>query len=404
MGHLGSGAGGSIPARAGSRRRPAARRTSRRVHPRASGEQDLIQPPMALIPGPSPRERGAGGHQLRFEVLDGSIPAQARNRSSGSGPASPATIPTHPRAQPRGTGRRAGWRPARHTDPGRTRTPAARPVPYESHTRHPITALSTPHHQGKQPERHPAPHTHHTAPRLRTPPAPGTTRTPTDTTRPAGSGRPGKASTNGQEGTRKDAATAQALARQARALSPTTRPGAESSRSCTPRQQEHQPTPHVPHAIYAYRIQNPGAMQKTHHPLPQHHPRAGSSASSRTSRQQSRVHPRERREQRVQGATAEALLGPSLHEREQLTASWTDTGTSGPSPHARRAGVVREEDPAGAGTIPTRTGNSPTAWPATSAAWGHPSGRGEQDPHHRLQGGRSGTIPAGVGSSDFHGT
>ena len=85
-----------IPARAGNASRATRRRASRPVHPRASGERNLLPACAGGWDGSSPRERGTpppvaqGLTPLRF------IPARAGNAETNAG-RNPA-VPVHPRA------------------------------------------------------------------------------------------------------------------------------------------------------------------------------------------------------------------------------------------------------------------------------------------------------------------
>ncbi len=370
------------------RKRGAARTTTpppwaSRVHPRASEEPVPKPATFTAAESPSPRKQGTDRRPHHRAALDPSIPTRAGNRSSGSGPASPATIPTHPRAQPRGTGRSRGERGAwLDGDPPATQTPAGQkpPRPDQCHAKatpdthsqlsaHPTTRENS-LRGTQQPPTLTTGHPDRTPP---APPPPGPPQTPQD--RQAAVAHPG---TDGRRGAREGAATATALtdtplARTLPRRDPGRTTGAEAARHAVTNTTR-QPPPRMRFPHTAYRLRH---YAETASLTPPPLPRARSSAGSRTSRQQSRAHPHERREQRVQGATAEALLGPSPHEREQLTASWTDTGTSGPSPQERGARRHLAGQPRHRGSIPARAGST-----APARAWNgltrvHPRGRGE---------------------------
>lgn len=127
----------------------------------------------------------------------------------------------------------------------RSPVPRHRPTLRESRERDPLTAISPPHHQGKQPERLPAPHTHHNTTQTQTRRLPRH-QAPTDD-RPAHT-RPSKGRHRRQAGAREDAQQRVQDLRRARPLAPPARSetGSNRSRSSTPRQQEHQPTTHTP--------------------------------------------------------------------------------------------------------------------------------------------------------------
>ena len=74
---------GTIPACAGSRRRPGRRRRSRRDHPRVRGEQPAFVDWLNDRPGPSPRARGAVGLRGRGKTNLGPSP-----RARGAGESS----------------------------------------------------------------------------------------------------------------------------------------------------------------------------------------------------------------------------------------------------------------------------------------------------------------------------
>ena len=71
---------GIIPARAGSRAPPGARRGWPGDHPRACGEQPLLHALRELAQGSSPRVRGAGPDVQGRNLADGIIPARAGSR------------------------------------------------------------------------------------------------------------------------------------------------------------------------------------------------------------------------------------------------------------------------------------------------------------------------------------
>ena len=79
------GGGGSIPARAGSRRGRAHRGRGRWVHPRACGEQEHLVDRCSLRQGPSPRVRGAADQRPGGLLGLGSIPARAGSRCGCAG-------------------------------------------------------------------------------------------------------------------------------------------------------------------------------------------------------------------------------------------------------------------------------------------------------------------------------
>ena len=76
----GGGRRGIIPARAGSRGLMPGTGAGRRDHPRACGEQSTTTPAAPLIPGSSPRVRGAVGLAAQVPDAHGIIPARAGSR------------------------------------------------------------------------------------------------------------------------------------------------------------------------------------------------------------------------------------------------------------------------------------------------------------------------------------
>ncbi len=97
---------GTIPAGAGSRHcRPPASRW-RRDHPRGCGEQSELRPGKVVVPGPSPRVRGAGYAGDLVDPVDGTIPAGAGSSALSS------TSRTASRDHPRGCGEQNSFRSA----------------------------------------------------------------------------------------------------------------------------------------------------------------------------------------------------------------------------------------------------------------------------------------------------
>ncbi len=104
-----------IPARAGNTRTAAQRILTNSVHPRASGEHDVLEVAGPAGDGSSPRERGTRHPQARARLRDRFIPARAGNTLLLTAAFNPT--PVHPRASGEHTPHRRLAHAARGSSP-----------------------------------------------------------------------------------------------------------------------------------------------------------------------------------------------------------------------------------------------------------------------------------------------